>query len=167
MMSSASSGNGGGGVEGEDAEEVAGGESAAEDVTESLVSSTAVAFGTTVPSPCSSSTRSTVLLGASASAACRVAPGAIPSREGRRPPLQVTLPLVPVFGCTGAGGCGITYGVSLVDAAAACVVVLSSVGWNVGANFALELPKQDCMHESISHGTGQEEMEDGLNKLHG
>lgn len=156
MMSSASSGNGGGGVEGEDAEEVAGGESAAEDVTESLVSSTAVAFGTTVPSPCSSSTRSTVLLGASASAACRVVPGAIPSMEGRAPPLQVTLPLVPVFGCTGAGGCGITYGVSLVDAAAACVVVLSSVGWNVGANFALELSNRIVCMSITRDGTGRD-----------
>lgn len=156
MMSSASSGNGGGGVEGEDAKEVAGGESAAEDVTESLVSSTAVAFGTTVRSPCSSSTRSTVLLGASASAACRVVPGAIPSREGRTP-LQVTLPLVPVFGCTGAGGCGITYGVSLVDAAAAaCVVVLSSVGWNVGANFALELPNRILCMSITRNGTGRD-----------
>lgn len=156
MMSSASSGNGGGGVEGEDAEEVAGGESAAEDVTESLVPSTAVAFGTTVLSPCSSSTRSTVLLGAFASAACRVVPGAIPSREGRTPPLQVTLPLVPVFGCTGAGGCGITYGVSLVDAAAACVDVLSSVGWNVGANFALELPNRIVCMIITRDGTGRD-----------
>lgn len=48
------------------------------------------------------------------------------------PPFAVTLLPVPICGCTGAGGCGITYEAT----------VASSVGWNVGANFALEEGRQ-------------------------
>lgn len=140
MISSASSGNGGG-VEDEEDDEAAG-ESATENVTKSLVSSTVlgVAFRT-VPFDSTASPRDApwlVLLAVSASAF-----GGAPEGEGvAAPPLPLLL--VPVCGCTGAGGWGITYEVIFVEAAAApaatpaATPVVSSVGWNVGANFALE-----------------------------